>query len=135
MSLVEWVDFKRIADSRGTLVPIESGGDVPFEIRRVYYLQDLRPNVARGFHAHRALRQVAVCVAGSCRMVLDDGTGREEVVLDRPDRGLLLREMIWHEMSDFSAGCVLLLLASEHYDKTDYIRDYQAFRELSGIGG
>lgn len=130
MSLVEWIDLSEIADERGALVAIEGDRSVPFDIRRVYYLYGMQPDALRGFHAHRALRQVAVCVSGSCRIVLDDGVRREEAVLDRPDRGLLIREMVWREMHDFSADCVLLVLASEHYDEADYIRDYGAFRNL-----
>jgi len=135
MSLVEWIDFRIMGDHRGSLVAIEEDKTVPFEIRRVYYLFGTQPNTPRGFHAHRALRQVAVCVSGSCRMVLDDGARREEAVLNRPDRGLLIREMIWREMHDFSPDCVLLVLASEHYDEADYVRDYGAFRDLAGKGG
>ena len=83
--------------------------------------------MSRGYHAHRNLRQVAMCVAGSCRMVLDNGSTREEVVLDCPTRGLLIESMMWREMHDFSDDCVLLVLASELYDETDYIRDYDEF--------
>lgn len=134
MSLIEWIDLKEIADERGALVAIEGGRLVPFEIRRVYYLYDAKPDAPRGFHAHRALRQAAICVSGSCRMVLDDGMRREEAMLDRPGRGLLIREMIWHEMHDFSPDCVLLVLASEHYDEADYIRDYETFAVLARNG-
>lgn len=129
MSLVEWIDLGEIIDPRGTLVAIEGGKTIPFEVRRVYYMYGAKPDTPRGFHAHRALRQVAVCVSGSCRMVLDNGTWREEAVLNKPGRGLLIREMIWREMHDFSPDCILLVLASAHYDEADYIRDYEVFRK------
>ncbi len=127
MSLVEWVDLKPISDSRGSLVAIEGGRTVPFDIRRVYYLYGLDPALPRGFHAHRELRQVAICLAGRCRLILDDGAQRQDAVLDRPDRGLLIDRMVWHEMSDFSDDCVLMVLASDHYDEADYIRDHDTF--------
>lgn len=119
-------------DERGLLVAIEGGRDIPFPIARVYYILG-SDRVARGFHAHRELEQVAVSVSGSCRMVLDDGTQRSEVLLDRPDRGIHIGRMIWHEMHDFSADSVLLVLASAAHDEADYIRDYPAFlSELAG---
>jgi len=103
---------------------------VPFEIKRVYYIYDTQAGVARGFHAHKALKQVAVCVSGSCRFLLDDGANKEEVVLNSPTQGLLIEHMVWREMYDFSEDCVLMVLASEHYDEADYIRDYDAFSSI-----
>jgi dTDP-4-dehydrorhamnose 3,5-epimerase-like enzyme len=135
MSLVEWIDFRVMGDHRGSLVAVEAGRTIPFEIRRIYYLFGTQPNVPRGFHAHRALLQLAVCVSGSCRIVLDDGARQEEAMLDRPDRGLLIPKMVWREMHDFSPDCVLLVLASEYYDEADYIRDYEKFRILCGGKG
>jgi len=133
MSLVKWIDFQTLGDERGSLVALEIGQEkaVPFEIQRVYYIYRTASGVSRGFHAHKALKQVAICVAGSCRMVLDDGRTREETWLDCPTRGLLIDSMIWREMHDFSDDCVLLVLASEHYDESDYIRDYDDFKRLS----
>lgn len=127
MSLVQWINFASLGDERGSLVALESGKTVPFEIKRVYYIFGTQPGVARGFHAHRKLRQVAVCVTGKCRMVLDDGKMREEAWLDSPNKGLVINEMVWREMHEFSSDCVLLVLASEHYDETDYIRLYSNF--------
>lgn len=130
MTLVRWIDFRAISDSRGSLVAIEGGRTVPFEIKRVYYIYGTAPGASRGFHAHKALQQVAICLAGSCRFVLDDGRRREEVVLDRQDRGLLVDAMIWHEMHDLTANCVLFMLASDHYDEADYVRDYHLFEAV-----
>ena len=127
MSLIKLIDFQVLGDDRGSLVALESGKEVPFEIKRVYYIYDTKAGVARGFHAHQALKQVAVCVRGHCRFVLDNGVHKEEVVLSSPHQGLLIEDMIWREMHDFSEDCVLMVLASEHYDEADYIRDYDAF--------
>jgi dTDP-4-dehydrorhamnose 3,5-epimerase-like enzyme len=130
MSLIRWVDFPSLGDERGSLVAVEIGMDkaVPFEIKRVYYIYHTENKVSRGFHAHKNLKQVAICIAGSCRMVLDDGIKREEVWLNSPTRGLLIEDLVWREMHDFSDDCVLLVLASEHYDESDYIRDYEEFK-------
>ena len=123
-----------IQDERGSLAVMESNRDVPFGISRVYYMFGLAPGTERGFHAHRALDQWAVCVAGSCTMVLDDGVCRREVVLDSPNRGLHVPPMVWHEMRDFSPDAVLMVLASAPYDEADYIRDYPAFLAALGQG-
>jgi dTDP-4-dehydrorhamnose 3,5-epimerase-like enzyme len=135
MSLINWVDFQSLGDHRGGLVAVEIGKDkaVPFQIKRVYYIYHTAEDVSRGFHAHKNLKQVVICVAGKCRMVLDDGHSREEAWLDSPTKGLLIEDLVWREMHDFSADCVLLVLASEHYDESDYIRDYEQFRELTQL--
>jgi dTDP-4-dehydrorhamnose 3,5-epimerase-like enzyme len=131
MSLIKWIDFPSLGDERGSLVAVEIGQNksVPFDIKRVYYIYQTEQGVSRGYHAHKQLKQVAICVAGKCRMVLDDGTTREDVWLDSPTQGLVIEEMVWHEMHDFSEDCVLLVLASEHYDEADYIRDYEDFQK------
>ena len=127
MRLIQWINLPPLGDERGSLVALEAAKTIPFDIQRVYYLFDTKPGVSRGFHAHKKLQQVAVCVTGQCRMVLDDGRTREEVWLDSPIKGLLIGNLVWREMHDFSPDCVLLVLASEHYDETDYIRDYEDF--------
>ncbi len=127
MSLLTWVDFQSHGDDRGQLVALEEGRNVPFAIKRVYYIFKTKPQVSRGFHAHRFLRQVAVCVSGRCRMVLDNGKTREETWLDNPARGLLIEGLVWREMHDFSDDCVLMVLADALYNEQDYIRDYQQF--------
>ena len=124
------IDLPVRGDDRGSLVAVEDAA-IGFPIRRAYYIYGTQPGVARGFHAHRDLNQVAVAVAGSCAFVLDDGTDRARVVLDRPDRGLAIGSMTWREMHDFSPDCVLLVLASRPYDDADYIRDYDQFRKLA----
>lgn len=134
MSLVKWVDFQILGDERGSLVALEQGKVVPFEIRRVYYIYRTESGVSRGYHAHRNLKQLAICVSGSCRMVLDSGSAREEVWMDCPTKGLLIESMIWREMHDFSSDCVLLVLASQNHDELDYIRSYSDFIELVSHG-
>ncbi len=127
MSLVQWVKFPALGDDRGSLVVLEGNKSVPFDLKRVYYIFGTQPGVARGFHAHKALKQVAVCVTGKCKMLLDNGTEKAEVWLDSPIKGVVIDSMVWHEMHDFSQDCVLIVLASEHYDEADYIRDYDSF--------
>lgn len=126
MSLVKLIDLPDLGDDRGGLVAIESNQSVPFEVKRLYYIFNTtdRP---RGFHAHIELKQLAICLKGSCRFILDDGKSKEEILLDTPLQGLYIDGVIWREMHDFSEDCVLLVLASEHFSEADYIRDYQDF--------
>ena len=127
MSLMKWVDFPALGDERGSLVALEAEKTVPFKIKRVYYIFGTQIEASRGFHAHHNLQQVAICVTGKCRMVLDDGAQRQEAWLDSPTKGLIVGDLVWREMHNFSHDCVLLVLASEHYDENDYIRDYDEF--------
>ncbi|WP_375100998.1 MULTISPECIES: dTDP-4-dehydrorhamnose 3,5-epimerase [unclassified Pseudomonas] len=120
-------EFKVIGDERGSLIALQGPGNVPFDVKRVYYIFGTQSQVSRGFHAHRDLQQMAICVAGRCRMRLDDGVTRQDVWLDAPHKGLLIKNLIWREMHDFSEDCVLMVLASGSYDESDYIRDYQTF--------
>jgi dTDP-4-dehydrorhamnose 3,5-epimerase-like enzyme len=125
---VEFVNFDIKGDNRGNLIAIEQLKNIPFEIQRVYYIFNTKEGVRRGFHAHKNLKQMAVCLSGSCKFLLDDGKEKiDEVVLDSPQKGLLIENMVWHEMYDFSVDCILLVLASEYYNENDYIRDYNEF--------
>ena len=133
MSLIKWVDFPLLGDDRGSLIALEQNKEIPFDIKRVYYIFGTKESVQRGFHAHKKLKQIAVCVAGQCKMILDDGVDRIEATLDSPEKGLLIVESVWHEMYDFSPDCVLLVLASDYYDESDYIRDYASFKELKSL--
>lgn len=128
------IEFTSKGDERGWLVALENLKDVPFEIRRVYYIYGTKGNFRRGKHAHRNLTQLAVCVAGSCRFLLDDGKERREYLLNRNTLGLRIGSMVWREMYDFSPDCVLLVLANQLYDDGDYIRDYQEFLKLAAAG-
>ena len=127
MRLIKTLNFPALGDDRGHLVALEALKIVPFDIKRVYYLFDTKEGVPRGFHAHKNLKQVAVCVKGSCRFLLDNGKIKESFILNKPTTGLLIEGLIWREMHDFTPDCVLLVLASEYYDEADYIRDYQNF--------
>ena len=130
MTLIKLLDFATKGDARGSLVALESHKNIPFDIKRVYYIFDTEAGVVRGLHAHKELQQVMMCLKGSCRIVLDDGSIREQVILDCPDKGLLIDTMIWHEMHDFSHDCVLLVLADDYYDEQDYLRDYDEFLKV-----
>ena len=127
---IKKIQFPPHGDDRGQLVAIEELADLPFDIQRVYYIYDTLPGVRRGFHAHRDLQQVLICVSGSCKIHLDNGRETAEVLLDKPWEGLYISNDMWREMYDFSEGAVLLVLASRHYDEADYIRDYDAFLEM-----
>ena len=100
---------------------------IPFEIKRIYYIYDTLPGVQRGFHAHKTLQQVLVCVRGSCRILLDNGWEKTVVPMDRPNKGLYVSADIWREMFDFSEDAVLMVLADQLYDESDYIRNYDEF--------
>jgi dTDP-4-dehydrorhamnose 3,5-epimerase-like enzyme len=121
------LEFKTLGDNRGSLIAIEEGYNAPFEIKRVYYIFNTKKNVERGFHAHKNLEQIAITVKGSCTFILNNGNKREEIVLNSPNQGLHIKGLIWREMKNFSEDCVLIVLASEHYDESDYIRDYKQF--------
>mgnify|MGYP003600379907 FL=1 len=127
MKLAKTLTFPSIGDSRGSLIALETFDNIPFDIKRVYYIFDTLSGVSRGFHAHQNLKQVLICVKGSCRILLDDGNSKDNIILDNPQTGLLIENLVWREMHDFSEDCVLLVLASEHYDEADYIRDYDNF--------
>lgn len=128
MSLAKWVNLKSIADSRGELTIIEAQKDVSFDIKRIYYLTNLSPNTSRGYHAHRDLQQLAICLVGNCRVLLDNGFEKCWVKVGS-DKAIRIEPMIWHEMHDFSDDCVFLVMASDKYDESDYIRDYIKFIE------
>jgi dTDP-4-dehydrorhamnose 3,5-epimerase-like enzyme len=120
--------IRKAVDRRGTLAFVEGGLDIGFEIKRVYYTYDVPSQSTRAGHAHRALRQMYIAVSGAFDVVLDDGRMRRTVTLNRPDVGLTIVPGIWREIINFSTNAVLLVLASEHYDETDYIRRYADFR-------
>ncbi|MBQ7905386.1 MAG: WxcM-like domain-containing protein [Spirochaetaceae bacterium] len=121
------IDMTVHGDHRGKLVSLEGNKNIPFEIKRMYYMFDTLPNESRGFHAHTKLEQIIIAMDGACRFVLDDGKTREEVLLNRPDVGLYIGPGMWREMYDFSYGCKLVVLASEYYDEKEYIRSYDEF--------
>ncbi|MFW1811944.1 WxcM-like domain-containing protein [Acinetobacter ursingii] len=130
MKLIDWIDLPNLGDSRGGLVVAEANKNIPFNINRIYYIFDAKPNVPRGFHAHKELHQVAFCIKGKCRMIMDNGVEKQEVWMDQANKGLLIPPLVWHEMHDFSEDCVLLVLASNYYDESDYIRNYDDFLKV-----
>jgi len=121
------IDFKTLGDKRGSLIAIEEGYNIPFEIKRVYYIFDTKKGVERGFHAHIHLKQLAIAVKGNCTFMIDNGKTREDILLNNPNNGLLIEGLIWREMKNFSEDCVLMVLADEYYKESDYIRDYDDF--------
>ena len=123
--------FKDLPD--GNLFIAEAGKQVPFEIKRVYFINTLaNPKAIRGKHAHRELLQAIFCISGSFSLQLDDGHSKQRVLMNDPSCGVLLGRMLWHTMSSFSYDCVILVLASDGFDEADYVRDYQKFKTLAG---
>ena len=130
MSLIEWIELPDLGDHRGSLVVLESNKNLPFEVKRLYYIFDAKPDVPRGFHAHKELHQIAFCIKGKCKMLMDNGMEKQEVWIDQSNKGLLIPPLIWHEMHDFSDDCIMLVLASDYYDESDYIRKYDEFTKF-----
>ncbi len=131
---IKMKSFHQRVNDTGSLSFLEADRDIPFPIRRVYYIYQVKKGERRGFHAHKRLKQVLLCVHGSCKILLDDGAERCVVELNDPNEGLFVGPATWREMYDFSDGAVLLVLASEFYDESDYIRDYNAFKEYIAGG-
>ncbi|YCH29286.1 FdtA/QdtA family cupin domain-containing protein [Erwinia sp. D4-22] len=127
---VNLIPLQTHGDERGSLVALEDTKNIPFIIRRVYYMFNTKEGVTRGYHAHHNLKQVAIAVKGSCKFILDDGEERKEVILNNPTEGLLIDSIVWREITDFSPDCVLMVLASNYYDESDYIRNYEDFLKV-----
>ena len=126
MQIVKYV-FQQHGDERGQLVALEEHKDIPFEIKRVYYMYDTGKGVTRGQHAHKSLEQILICIHGSCKLMLDNGKEKKIVSLEKPYEGLYISNNIWREMYDFSSDAVLMVLASDVYNEEDYIRNYDEF--------
>jgi dTDP-4-dehydrorhamnose 3,5-epimerase-like enzyme len=129
------IEFPVVHDQRGNLTFIEGGEHVPFEIKRVYYLYDVPGGATRAGHAHRELEQVMVAASGSFDVIVDDGTSRDTVTLNRSYFGLYVPNYIWREVVNFSSGAVCLVLASDHFDEADYFRSYDKFLEAAPRAG
>jgi len=127
------ITFQRHGDDRGMLIALEQNKEIPFAIKRVYYLYDTLADVTRGYHAHKSLEQILICVHGSCKIRLDNGREKAVVNLDKPDIGLYIANNMWREMFDFSSDAVLMVLASQVYDESDYIRNYDEFLKFVGV--
>ena len=126
------IDIRRFSDNRGYLSVVECGIDIPFDIKRIYYLY-MVPEAARGAHAHKQLQQLMIATSGSVHVTMDDGTNKRTFVIDKPWKGLLVAPGLWRTLDDFSGGAVCMVLASEKYDVDDYIRDYQEFLKYKGL--
>jgi len=131
--LAKMLYFDELSDSRGGLMSLEGNKNIPFEIKRVYFIYNTSENASRGFHAHKELQQVAICISGACRFILDNGSLKEEVVLNTKYQGLFINKMLWREMHDFTSDCILMVLASAPYDESDYIRDYSNFIRQTNV--
>ena len=128
MNKVKMLEFSQHGDERGHLVIVEGGIDIPFEIKRTFYIYGSDAQVVRGQHANRKSEFVLINVAGTSKVKVKDGEGNEAIFcLNRPHTGLYLPTMVWKDMYDFSSDSVLLVLASTHYDADEYIRDYETF--------
>jgi len=119
------LEFKTFGDERGSLISLESKKNVPFEIKRIYYIFDTKKDVVRGKHAHKNLQQILIAVKGSCKVLVDNKNDKKIFELNNPAQGLYIENNVWREMFDFSSDCVLMVLASEIYIKEDYIFDYE----------
>lgn len=126
------IDIRKYTDTRGYLSVIEGGEDIPFEIKRIYYLY-MVPEAARGSHAHKQLQQLMVATSGSVHVTLDDGVNKKKFVLDKPWKGLLVVPGLWRDLNNFAGGTVCMVLASEHYMEEDYIRNYDEFLEYKKL--
>lgn len=125
--MIKILDIETHSDTRGSLAVVESMKNIPFDIKRVYYLFSNQENAIRGKHAHKNLKQVYIAVSGTCTITFDDGIKKTEIILNNPKQGLLIDEVVWRELSNFSKDCVLLVLADNLFTKDDYICDYSEF--------
>ena len=122
-----WIDFQKHGDDRGSLVVAEYEKEIPFLVKRIYYIYGVDDDKRRGFHSHKNLRQVYIAIHGSVKVMLDDGDKQETVLLDNPAQGLYIGHNVWREIFDFSNDAVLLVLASEKFSESDYIRNHDEF--------
>lgn len=127
------VDLPKISDPRGNLTFIEGHNHIPFDIQRVYYLYDVPGGAERGGHAHKGLHQLIIAMSGSFDVVLDDGREQRRIHMNRSYNGLYVCPMIWRELDNFSSGSVLMVLASNVYDESDYYRNYDDFLTAQGL--
>ncbi len=123
------IDIPKIENALGNIAVVENGA-IPFEIKRVYYLYDIPSSSKRGGHSHKKLQQILIAISGSFDVVLKDTLTTKTITLNKPDKGLLITNNVWRELENFSSGAVCLVLASEVFDETDYIRDYDVFLNL-----
>ena len=123
------INLKPIVDMRGKLIFAEAEKDIPFIIKRFFCLYDITESAVRGDHAHKNTRLVLYCLSGTCTVVLDNGQKTQSIRLSHPHEGLLIEPLIWHRIEKCSKGTVVLTLASEHFDESDYVRNYKEFKK------
>ena len=125
------IDFKKIGNSDvGFLIALEGNREIPFDIKRIYYIYDVPKEIKRGSHAHKTLEQILICMSGSIKIKVDNGNEKKIFELSNPSKGLYIVPGVWREMYDFNQSSVLLVLASEYYNENDYIRDYETFKKI-----
>lgn len=127
------IQFKNNFDHRGQLTFMEGNNEIPFAIKRIYYLQNIPTGYLRGEHAHKKLEQVLIALSGQFEVIVDDGTTQQTYLLNHPQQGLYIGAMLWHELKNFSKEAVCLVLASQCYDESDYIRNYDQFLNLASV--
>ena len=128
--ITELQEFKVLGDHRGQLVALEANRQIPFDVKRVFYIYGTQEGVPRGNHSHYKTKQFLVAVNGNCKVTLDNGKEKETFDLNKPNLGLFQDALIWGTMHDFSSDCVLMVLADEYYDASDYITNYDKFLEV-----
>lgn len=133
MSLGKIIELPRITDPRGNLTVAEANKNIPFDIKRVYWLYDVPGGECRGGHAHKQIKEILIAVSGSFHVTLDNGTEKQTFLLNHPYQGLLIDTKTWRTLDDFSSGAVCVVLASDFYDENDYIYDYNDFLQYINV--
>ncbi|WP_407535973.1 FdtA/QdtA family cupin domain-containing protein [Cetobacterium somerae] len=123
------LSFPQLGDNRGNLVVVEGMKNIPFEIKRMFYMYGIKNDVIRGQHANRKSEFVLINLAGSCKIKVDDGKNEEIIILDKAHEGIYLDRMVWKDMYDFSKDSILLVLSNQSYDSEEYVRDYIEFKK------
>lgn len=127
--MIDILKFQKNENNRGSLISLEEHMNIPFKIKRVYYIYDVPNNSRRGFHSHKKLKQVLICISGSIKIDLEYENNRKTILLDDPSKGLYIGANVWREMYNFTQGAVLMVIASELYNEDDYVRDYSLFKK------
>jgi wxcM family protein len=130
MKKYKLLNFPQLGDERGHLVVVEGNKDIPFEIKRIFYIYGSDKDVIRGQHANRLSEFVLINISGRCNVFVDDGENQETVILDKPYQGIYLNKMVWKNMLNFSKDAILLVLSNEYYNSEEYIRDYEEFKKI-----
>ena len=130
---VLFYNMRTVIENNGNLVPIESNYDIPFPMKRIFHVYGVRDTDVRGQHAHYTTKQLLICVSGKIEVLCDDGKNKRKYLLESPQQGLLIPEMIWDEQIYSTEDTILLVLANTEYDVEDYIEDYEKFKEMKNV--